>query len=215
MIQRLAQFGAAFLWLAVAVLLLPGHGAAEPAHASSRFVYVGTYTAPAVPPGGSEPSVAEGIYVFRMDTRSGALTPVQLVAASNPSYLALDRSLSHLYSVNEDGDGHLSAYAIDREQGTLSPLNSVPSAGEAPTYLSVHPSGQYLMAANYSTGNYPIVRIEPDGSLGATTAVFQSVGNGIGATPIGRKLHTRIRSSRIPRPSTCSQSIWAATRSTC
>ena len=35
--------------------------------AVSRFVYVGTYTAPDVPPGGTHPSTAIGIYVFRMN----------------------------------------------------------------------------------------------------------------------------------------------------
>ena len=67
-----------------------------------RFVYVGTYTAPGVPPGGTHPSTAVGIYVFRMDPSDGGLTPLQIVPASNPSFVALDPTLTHLYSVNED-----------------------------------------------------------------------------------------------------------------
>ena len=42
--------------------------------AVSRFVYVGTYTAPDVPPGGTHPSTAIGISVFRMNPRDGDLT---------------------------------------------------------------------------------------------------------------------------------------------
>jgi hypothetical protein len=32
-----------------------------PSDAEARFVYVGTYTAPGVPPGGTHPSTAQGI----------------------------------------------------------------------------------------------------------------------------------------------------------
>src|SRR4051794_19694144 len=103
----------------------------------SRFVYVGTYTAPNLAPGGSQPSRAEGIYVFEMDGRTGNLKQLQVVPASNPSFLAL--SPSHVYCVNEDDVSAISAYAIDPARGTLRFVNSVPSAGSAPTHLSVHP----------------------------------------------------------------------------
>ena len=43
------------------------------AGARSRFVYVGTYTAPHTAPGGSRPSRARGVGVFTMDGRTGAL----------------------------------------------------------------------------------------------------------------------------------------------
>ena len=65
--------------------------------AEGRFVYVGTYTAPGTAPGGHRPSTAVGIYVFRMDADDGGLTPVQVVTTDNPSFLALDPTLTHLY----------------------------------------------------------------------------------------------------------------------
>src|SRR5262245_58375645 len=68
-------------------------GQGRPSPAEARFVYVGTYTAPGVPPGGTHPSTAVGIYVFRMDPADGGLTPLQTVPASNPSFLALDPAL--------------------------------------------------------------------------------------------------------------------------
>src|SRR5262245_61388980 len=43
----------------------PGGVPGPPSAASARFVYVGTYTAPGVPPGGTHPSTAVGIYVDR------------------------------------------------------------------------------------------------------------------------------------------------------
>jgi len=114
----------------------------RPSDASSRFVYVGTYTAPGVPPGGTHPSVAVGIYVFRMDPSDGSLTPVQIVPASNPSFVALDPSLTHLYSVNEDAPGRVSAYSINPSNGNLTFINSQPAGGDFTTHISVHQIGR-------------------------------------------------------------------------
>ena len=77
--------------------------------------------------------------------------------------VALDPTLTHLYSTNENTVGGVSAYAI-QGNGLLSFLNSQASDGSFPAHLSVHPSGQYLLASNYGTGNYPIYPIEADGS---------------------------------------------------
>jgi 6-phosphogluconolactonase len=161
----------------------PSHGA------EARFVYVGTYTAPDVPPGGTHPSTAIGIYVFRMDPSDGGLTLVQIVPTDNPSFLALDPTLTHLYSTNENGVvndvpvGRVSAYAINQANGTLNFLNTQPTDGTFPAHLSVHPSGQYLLASNYGTGNYPIYPIPANGSIGPKIFDFQGEGNGTGPNP--------------------------------
>ena len=118
----------------------PGGQPGKPPTAEARFVYVGTYTAPGVPPGGTHPSTALGIYVFRMDPHEGDLTPIQLVTTDNPSFLALDPTLTHLYSTNENVGGRFSAYAIDHAHGTLSFINTQPSQGDFPAHLGVHPS---------------------------------------------------------------------------
>jgi 6-phosphogluconolactonase len=144
---------------------------------------VGTYTAPGVPPGGTHPSIAEGIYVFRLNPSDGGLTPLQVVPASNPSFVALDPNQTHLYSVNEDAAGRVSAYAINSTTGNLSLLNSASANGQFTTHISVHPSGQFFYAANYGTGNFPVYRILANGSIGANTDIFQSVGNGTGPNP--------------------------------
>ncbi|HKU45194.1 MAG TPA: lactonase family protein [Polyangiales bacterium] len=150
---------------------------------AGHYVYVGTYTAPGTAPGGREPSTAEGIYVFRMEPRDGNLSLAQVVPASNPSYLALDASLTRLYCVNEDDTGQVSAFSIDAARGTLQLLNLVASNGIAPTHLSVHPSGRYVLAANYGSGSCPVFPIRADGSLGPMTDLFQSAGNGTGPNP--------------------------------
>ena len=134
----------------------PGGTPGKPSDAVPRFVYVGTYTAPDVPPGGTHPSVAVGIYVFRLDPNDGGLTPLQIVPTSNPSFVALDPALTHLYSVNEDAAGRVSAYAINPATGNLTFINTASANGQFTTHIKVHPSGQYFYAANYGTGNFPV-----------------------------------------------------------
>ena len=153
-----------------------------PARGTGRLVYVGTYTAPGVPPGGTHPSTAVGIYAFRMRPHTGDLVPLpaRTVTASNPSYLALDPSLTHLYCANEDQEGQLSAFRINPATGGLTLLNTVPANGAHTTHVSVHPSGRYLFAANYTSGNYPVHQLRPDGSIGRLTDTFQGIGNGTG-----------------------------------
>jgi 6-phosphogluconolactonase len=156
----------------------------KPPAAKARFVYVGTYTFPGTAPGGTHQSQAKGIYVFRMNSSNGGLTLLQIAEIPNPSYLALDPPLGHLYSVNEMTAGAVSAFVINQANGMLTPLNTlVPTNGQDTTHLSVQPSGQFLFAASYTGGNFQVFRILPDGSIGAMTDNFQSVGNGTGPNP--------------------------------
>jgi 6-phosphogluconolactonase len=173
---------------AASALILPRSLAAAPPDSSgkgakARFVYVGTYTFPGTAPGGTHQSQAKGIYVFRMNPYDGRLTLLQIAEIPNPSYLALDPSLRHLYSVNEMTDGAVSAYAINHGNGKLSFLNMMPTNGQDTTHLSVQPSGQFLFAASYTSGNFQVFRILGDGSIGDMTDNFQSVGNGTGPNP--------------------------------
>ena len=171
---------------AASTIILPSAFAAVPADMSgtrARFVYVGTYTFPGTAPGGTHQSQAKGIYVFRMNPSNGGLRLLQIVEIANPSYLALDPTLQLLYSVNEMTDGAVSAFAINQTKGMLTFLNMMPTNGQDTTHLSVQPSGQYLFAASYTSGNFQVFRINSDGTIGDMTDNFQSVGNGTGPNP--------------------------------
>jgi len=152
----------------------------RPSGAKARFVYVGTYTAPGIAPGGTQPSTALGIYVFRMNPNDGSLKPIQTVDIANPSYLALHPTLPRLYCVNEMTAGAVSSFAVNQANGTLSFINMKATNGQDTTHLSVDSSGQYLLAASYTSGNFQVFGIDGDGSIGAMTDNFQSVGNGTG-----------------------------------
>src|SRR5437764_9442378 len=96
---------------------------------------------------------------------------------TSPSCLAVNASATRLYSANETDragggkEGTVSAFAINRADGKLELLNTVRSGGAGPTFVSVHPSGRFLLVANYFGGSVAVLPILPDGSLGAATDI--------------------------------------------
>ena len=140
-----------------------------------RLVYAGTYNSPVDGGAGN----GKGIYRFEMDSRSGELTLVKLVAeARNASWLSFDPSGGYLYSVNEVADfedrgGSVSAYALDSATGDLRLLNRVSSEGAGPAHLSVHASGKYVFVANYNGGSVAVLPILASGELGPATYTQQ------------------------------------------
>ena len=147
----------------------------------SLLAYVGTYSSPEGPEGSK--GNGKGIYVFQVDAASGKLTEREVIAnAANPSCLALDPSHTYLYSANETStfqgtnSGSVSAYRIDRGTGHLTLLNTVSSEGAGPAHLSVHPSGKYVLVANYAGGTIAVLPIGKDGSLGKASDVKKDTG---------------------------------------
>lgn len=133
---------------------------------------VGTYSSPQGPEGSK--GRGQGIYLFEMNPETGALSQREVTADdSNPSWLALDRSRTHLYAANElpNFSASLSAFSVDRSDGHLKLLNSVSSEGAGPAHCSVHPSGKFVLVANYAGGTIAVLPIEADGKLGPATDV--------------------------------------------
>jgi 6-phosphogluconolactonase len=145
------------------------------------LVFVGTYTQT----GTVLPERPEGIFVFRLNLLNGKMDPIQAVTGiSNPSYLSLTPDHRFLYVVNEveefkgQAGGGISAFSVDPESGRLNFINSQPTLGAHPCYISIDPVNQYIWAANYSGGSATILPILKDGSLAAPAVVIQNVGHG-------------------------------------
>ncbi len=162
----------------------PGLAAAPSENRSSRrsvLAYVGTYSSPQGPEG--MPGRGEGIYLMEMDPQTGALKQRDLFRnGDNPSWLAFDPSRTHLYSANEITDyqgkksGSVSAHTIDRTTGRLTLLNTVSSEGAGPAHLSVHPSGKFVLVANYEGGTAAVIPIGAGGELAQATQVIHDQG---------------------------------------
>jgi 6-phosphogluconolactonase len=170
--------------LAASAISSPLLAATEP---GAIIAYVGTYTSPLqnmratqvdLPPGNGR-----GIHLFEVDRNSGAMKPCGLFEmGTSPSCLAFNPEKTHLYSGNETeriGDnesGSVSAFAIDPKSGQLKLLNTVSSGGKGPAHLSVHPSGKFVLVANYFGGSVAVIPILPDGSLRPASDVKKDEG---------------------------------------
>ncbi|HKQ45974.1 MAG TPA: lactonase family protein [Rhizomicrobium sp.] len=169
-------FRTAMAVTALAALL----GSATTAHAARA--YIGTYT-----PDPAEPRSAgnngQGIYLADIDGATGAPSNLKLVAKTlSPSWIALSADHRFLYAVNEvashgpDKNGAVTAFAVDRKSGALKQINVVDAGGPIPCHVSIHPSGRFLLVANYTGGSFSVIHINVDGSLGEITDVVKPVG---------------------------------------
>ncbi|UMM08554.1 lactonase family protein [Gluconobacter frateurii] len=147
---------------------------------SKTVCFVGGYTKHA-PQGGA--GNGQGIAVFEMDRESGVLTPITTYTdIASPSFITLSADNRFLYALseiddyNKDGDGSVTAFAVDQKTGSLRKLNSVSSGGAVPAHLSVHHSGRYVLVANYVGGCVGVLPIRSDGSLGDATDVVHNSG---------------------------------------
>ena len=176
------------------------------------LAYIGTYTnSPLLVRGNGE-----GIYVCRLDSRSGALIPAGLTArAVNPSFLALHPEHRYLYAVVEVGgpDGQLhgsvSAFSLDPVTGALTFLNQHPSGGDGPCHLSVDRTGRLALVANYESGSVAVLRSAITDSS-ESRPKLSSTGARV-STRLARRAHTRIPSHLIRAIATRWSPTWAST----
>ncbi len=164
--------------------------AEEPA--GPLLAYVGTFSSPLrdvlatqvdLPPGNGR-----GIHLFQVNRTTGAMTPAGIhEMGTSPSCLALNIKGTHLYSANETDrvgegrEGTVSAFAIDRADGKLKLLNTVRSGGAGPTFVSIHPTGRFVLVANYFGGSVAVLPILPDGRLDSASDIKNDAGK-IGPT---------------------------------
>ncbi|MEJ8651510.1 lactonase family protein [Streptomyces sp. MS1.AVA.3] len=146
-------------------------GDSGPAHATRRAsrrprgdrpLFLGTYTSAA----GGGSGVGLGTY----DTATGRITATGVVAGvADPSYLALAPSGRTLYAVDEQQQGGVTAMALAPD-GPPTVLGTRSTGGAGPCHLSVHPSGRWLLTANYLSGSVAVHPLDrTTGALGERT----------------------------------------------
>ena len=154
--------------------------------------YVGTFSSPLgdvlptqvdLPPGNGR-----GIHIFHQDRETGELSEAgEYPMGTSPSCLVVSADGKYLYSANETdrigekGEGTVSSFAINAIDGKLTLLNTMPSGGAGPTYVSIHPSGRHLLVANYFGGSVAVLPIQANGRLGEASDIKNDSGE-IGPT---------------------------------
>ena len=141
---------------------------------SQQLLFVGSYAAATEP----------GIYAFRFDDATGALTAGgSFSGIANPSFLIVHPNRRWLYAVGETSHAHngapgaVSALRFDADSGAIEPINHQHSGGDAPCHLALDATGRWLLASNYGSGSVSVYGIAADGSLSAATDFIQHQGS--------------------------------------
>ncbi|MEM7144666.1 MAG: lactonase family protein [Verrucomicrobiota bacterium] len=143
------------LFIALSIIV----AALVPASAKPQNVYFGT--------GGKG---AEGIYRATFDAETGKLTPSTLAAEiGSPGFLAAHPSENVLYAVARwDKASGVVGYQIDKD-GSLTEFTRMENSDGGGAHIAVHPSGKFLLTAQYGGGSTALFPLDADGNLGEPT----------------------------------------------
>lgn len=132
-----------------------------------RFM-IGTYT--------SE-TASEGIYSLEIDLKKNShKTTLQTGKITDPSFIAINKQ--NLYAVNEtQNPGLVSAFNLNKKNGSLIFLNKVNSGGDHSCYVDI--AAKHVVVANYSGGNLAIFGKLKNGSLTDYQQLITHTGNSI------------------------------------
>ncbi|HEU0205636.1 MAG TPA: beta-propeller fold lactonase family protein, partial [Pseudolysinimonas sp.] len=118
------------------------------------LLYAGSYTT-------AQEGRGSGISVREVGRSGELLAEQQVVALSNPAFLALGPEL--LFAAEEDPAGRI--VSMSRQGGRLTVVASADSGGGLPCHLAVDVENDQLIVANYLTGSVASVAFSPAGEL--------------------------------------------------
>lgn len=132
--------------------------------------YVGTYTK----------GESQGIYKYALQ-KDGTLNRIGLaVQSKNPSFLTFNHDKKFLLAVNEtnpkDGTGSVESFSINGDSLTLISRSS--SGGAHPCFVATNKS-DFILAANYTSGNVGLLKLNKKGELSEILDIQQHTGKGI------------------------------------
>ena len=130
-----------------------------PLHAGKVDVFFGT--------GGRG---SKGIYHATFDTEKGKLSEAKLAAEiGSPGFLALHPDGDKLYAVARLEGGSGAAGFHIRDGGKLEQFTSAVNPDGGGAHIAVHPSGNFLLTAQYGGGSTALFPLDADGNLSAPT----------------------------------------------
>ena len=132
---------------------------------------------------------AKGIYRSTFDPGTGKLTPAELAAeVGSPGFLALHPAGDKLYAVaNFTGGPGAIGYTI-KADGSLEVINSAPTGDGGGAHIAVHPSGKFLLTAQYGGGSTALFPLDAAGKLGTAQLIKHQGGSGV-VKPVQEKPH--------------------------
>jgi 6-phosphogluconolactonase len=110
-----------------------------------------------------------GIYIYSLDTISGKLKFLSSTKnILNPSYLTISNNGKFVYSCTDTktpNAGSVSSFKFDKKDASLTYINSQPSGGDNPVYLTLDHSQKWLVVGNYSGGSLSVFPLDLEGHI--------------------------------------------------
>ncbi|CAN5277733.1 hypothetical protein BH23VER1_BH23VER1_00410 [soil metagenome] len=137
------------------VSVAPGAGPRHFAfHPSGAFAYVIN-------------ELTKTVTAFRFDAATGTLTETQTVSTVPPgtepggstAEIRVHPSGKFVYGSNRGHDS-IAIFAVNADDGTLTPAGHQPSGGQTPRNFNIAPGGNFLLAANQESGNVAVFAID-------------------------------------------------------
>lgn len=119
-----------------------------------------------------------GVFSYRL-LESGQLEEITESPSPAVSFITDHPTKSVVYTVNRVNAGEITAYSFDETTGTIDKINSQPTGGTDPCYVSVDSTGSLAFVANYSGGTIAAFPLNHDGSLNDAAEIITHAGSSI------------------------------------
>lgn len=148
---------------------------------------IGTYT---------NSGKSDGIYTYRFNGNDGSAVFLNKTTTADPSFLTMGKNNRFLYAVNElgEGKGSVSAFHYEHSNGEITLLNTVPSGGDHPCYITTDRKHRYAFVANYTGGSFSAIRIKENGLPDSVIQTIQHNGKSITARQEKAHVHSTVLS---------------------
>jgi 6-phosphogluconolactonase len=128
----------------------------------------------------TEPSATSFLYVsgyappittFTLTHATGALSPGSMASTGEggePTFIAFSPDKRFAYAIDEQLDGPLAsviAFSVNQQNGALSEINREDVGTPVNANAGVHPSGKWVLSANYGGDSVTVFPVREDGGL--------------------------------------------------
>jgi 6-phosphogluconolactonase len=111
--------------------------------------------------------IASTVTAFNWDSTNGALGQFQTISTLPENFKGVNTAAEimihpdgkFLYASNR-GDNSLAVFAIDQTNGTLTPIEHVPSVGKTPRNFAFDPTGKWILCSNQDSNFAVVFRVD-------------------------------------------------------
>ncbi len=126
-------------------------------------------------------SASGALRLYTFNPANGEVQSVcENTQVNNPTFFCLSADHRRLYSVGEEPQEKTPSanlFALDAEAGTISLLQSLPTRGASPCFITFTPDSSAIITANYMGGSISRFPLSADGRLGdVEVTAFQGHG---------------------------------------